>query len=181
MLNNVGVSVILIALAVISFFSTIIFLVIRAFVHYFSPGKQSQIDMPEFYRRTSNVIFISLAVILLSWLYGYASKGDHFLLNQILFNNGNSIEERASDHITPDGKYIADNGQTYSHYIIIEKTDVRINNTHISNSSDIISEIAQISRENTVLLIDDYAASSVYQTIRSTLNELGIRFEEERR
>ena len=75
---------------------------------------------------------------------------------------------------------MADDGRAYTYYILVSGKDISLCGETCRDYADLQEKVSQIRRENTVMIIDSFAVSSVYQSVKNLLNELGIEYEETR-
>lgn len=137
-----------------------------------------------FFQRIIAFSLIGFVLITTGYYLGFATRGESFWAYRLFSED--MIDDEIWDRINEDGKYIADDGKEYTYFIIIENNQIRLNdkvypiNESNTAESEIYKQFSKIPRGSSVILIDNYAASSTYQSVRDILDSIGIRFEEER-
>lgn len=137
-----------------------------------------------FFQRVIAVSLIGFVLIATGYYLGFATKGESFWAYRLFSED--TIDGGMWDRINKDGKYVADDGKEYTYFIVIENNQIRLNDKvyYIDDAntaeSDINIQLGSIPRGSSVILIDNYATSFTYQSVRDMLDKIGIRFEEER-
>ena len=123
------------------------------------------------------IILFMGGLLFFSGLYiGFAEEGEGFWFYKQFYP-----QEAAShiwDAIDEDGKFVAEDGRKYTYYILVSGKEVSISGEPCADLSELENRLSAIKRENKVILIDSFAASSTYRSIIAMLNELGIEYEE---
>ena len=109
---------------------------------------------------------------------GYAAKGEGFWLYRKLFPD--RITVQTWDEINENGQYVADSGKAYTYYVLVSGDKVSLSGEPCKNLEELEIKLAEIKRENTVIIIDSFAVSSTYRSVEDMLNEMGIDYEETR-
>lgn len=121
-------------------------------------------------------LFAGIMMFLSGFYLGYAAKGENFWLYQKLFPG--RITVQAWDEINENGQYVASDGTAYTYYILISGSKISLSGEACSDLDDLQKRLSAIRRENTVIIIDSFAASSIYHVVEDMLDELGIEYEE---
>ncbi|MBR5508690.1 MAG: hypothetical protein IKV59_01405 [Lachnospiraceae bacterium] len=127
------------------------------------------------------IIAVAVGVLLLfSGIYlGFAAEGEGFWLYQKW--NPTTREEQVWDAINEDGQYISTEGISYTYYIILSGQDISFREERCSGLEELKEKLSGIRRENTVILIDSFAVSSIYHSVEDLLSKLGITYKKETR
>lgn len=88
-----------------------------------------------------------------------------------------SVSDSEWDRLSEDGKYISESGKEYIYYIVIRGSEYEFNGVICESIDDIKTRLSRIKQENTVMLVDSYAAASAFHNVESVLRELGINYE----
>lgn len=118
------------------------------------------------------IVFFFLGVYL-----GYAAKGDSFWFYKQIF--GEDIKSDYWDKISDDGKFIANDGNEYTYYILVSGEDYIFSGVECADFEELKKKIEEIRRENTVILIDSFAVASKYHAAEDLLKQLSIKYETE--
>ena len=118
-------------------------------------------------------------MMLLSGFYlGYAAQGEGFWLYQKLYPQ--SSADQVWDELNDEGQFVAESGKAYTYYIVISGKEISLRGEPCTDYNDLKEKLAQIRKENTVMVIDSFAVSSTYHSVENILNELGLSYEETR-
>lgn len=124
------------------------------------------------------ILFVlGVTIFFVGEYLGYAAKGDSFWFYEQIF--GPDIKPDHWDKITEDGKYIANDGNEYTYYILISGEDYIFSGINCANFEELENNVKEIRRENTVILVDSFAVASKYHAAEKLLKELGIKYETE--
>lgn len=133
-------------------------------------------------KQLRNVFIISFfmgPILFFSGVYlGYAAVGEEFWFYKKLFPQ--AVTNQVWDKINEQGQFIAEDGTAYTYYILVSGKEISLSGEECQDSVDLKNRLSQIRRENTVMIIDSFAVSSTYQSVKNLLNELGIEYEETR-
>ena len=83
------------------------------------------------------------------------------------------------DKISEDGKYIDNNGNKYTYYILVRGNEIRFCKDECRNTDDLRDKLDLVPRENTVVIADSYAVASKYEAVKALLKEMGFKYETE--
>ncbi|MBQ5989148.1 MAG: hypothetical protein IJL67_06605 [Oscillospiraceae bacterium] len=123
---------------------------------------------------------IGLALAFIGWCMGYAQKGEDFWFYRKYKQHYISEENPGEwDKISDDGKYIDNNGNKYTYYILVKGNDIRFCNDECRTIDDLREKLNLIPRENTVIIADSYAVASKYEAVKALLKEMGLKYETE--
>lgn len=122
--------------------------------------------------------FMGIVVFFAGIYLGYAAEGEGFWFYKKFFPQEET--NQVWDDINEQGQFVAEDGRVYTYYILISGNEISICGEECRNYVDLQERVSQIRRENTVIIIDSFAVSSVYQSVRNLLDELGIEYEETR-
>ena len=125
-------------------------------------------------------IFAGLLMFFAGLYLGYAAKGDGFWLYRKLFPNRIAVETVAWDAINENGQFVAEDGTAYTYYVLISGDTVHLSGEACEDLTDLRTRLTEMQRQNTVMIIDSFAVSSTYRSVRDMLDELGIDYEETR-
>lgn len=122
------------------------------------------------------VIILGLIIFFMGWYLGYADKGDGFLFKRLIKG-----EEAVtcSVKINDNNQYVAGDGNLYSYYIWVRGNDFEFCGEKCGDIDGVREKLVNIRRENTVMLVDDYAVADKYAAACKLLRELGINYETE--
>ena len=170
------ISIILIIFGII-FFITGIIVLLYLNIHKISIST----DKDEKSASSSNVIVILIFSGIILCVIGC------FMLNSdnhgglALYNNitSDTIPEEKWDKISDDGKYISASGREFIYYIVIRGKEYEFNGEICEGIEDVKTRLSQIKKENTIMIVDSYAAAAAFRDIESILQELGINYEVE--
>ena len=121
-------------------------------------------------------LFMGVLLFFAGLYVGFAEEGEGFWFYKQFYP-----QEAASqiwDDIDEDGKYVAEDGKKYTYYILVSGKEISISGEKCADLTEVENRLSAIKRENKVILIDSFAASSTYRSIMKVLNELGIEYEE---
>jgi len=139
-------------------------------------GKIVQQEKKHLTRDFTICIFAGILMFFAGLYLGYAAKGDGFWLYRKMFPN--RIAVQTWDEINEDGQFVAEDGKTYTYYILVSGDEVSLSGEKCTDVNDLKNRLSAIKRENTVIIFDDFAVSSTYHNIVKLLDELGIDYEE---
>lgn len=123
------------------------------------------------------IILFMGSLLFFSGLYiGFAEEGEGFWFYKQFYPQ--EAAGQIWDAIDEDGKFVAEDGRKYTYYILVSGKEVSISGEPCADLSELENRLSAIKRENKVILIDSFAASSTYRSIMEILNELGIEYEE---
>lgn len=121
-----------------------------------------------------------LALAFIGWCWGYAQKGENFWFYRKYKHHYISEETPGEwDKISEDGKYIDNNGNKYTYYILVRGNEVRFCKDECRNTDDLRNKLDLVPRENTVIIADSYAVASKYEAVKALLKEMGFKYETE--
>ena len=123
-------------------------------------------------------IFAGILMFFAGFYLGYAAKGEGFWLYRKLFPN--QITVHTWDEINENGQYVSEDGKAYTYYILVSGDKVSLSGEPCANLEELKNKLAEIKRENTVIIIDSFAVSSAYWEVRTLLDEMGMDYEETR-
>lgn len=124
-------------------------------------------------------IFVGILMFFAGMYLGYAAKGDSFWPYRKMFPSmaANSMIPE-SDKINENGQFISAEGRTYNYYIYVDGNNISFKGEPCADLEDLKHKLAEIRRDNTVAIYDDFAVSSTYRAVKKMLDELGIAYEE---
>lgn len=126
------------------------------------------------------IAFVTGIIMFFAGIYlGFAEKGESFWFYKYFYP-----EETAGqvwDEINEEGKLVLEDGRAYTYYICVSGREIRLREERCGGLSELKNRLSEIQRENTVVLVDSFAAASTYHSVEDILNELGIDYEETRR
>lgn len=129
---------------------------------------------------SATAILTGLALAFIGWCWGYAQKGEDFWFYRKYKQHYISEENPGKwDKISDDGKYIDNNGNKYTYYILVKGNDIRFCNDECRTIDDLREKLNLIPRENTVIIADSYAVASKYEAVKALLKEMGLKYETE--
>ncbi len=141
---------------------------------------QSVVD---YHKKQLQTLF--LISFLLGWMMflsgfylGYAAQGEGFWLYQKLYPQASA--NQVWDELNDEGQFVAESGKAYTYYIVISGKEISLCGEPCADYNDLKEKLAQIRKENTVMVIDSFAVSSTYHSVENILNELGLTYEETR-
>ena len=123
-------------------------------------------------------IFVGILMFFAGFYLGYAAKGEGFWLYKKLFPS--QITVHTWDEINENGQYVSEDGRAYTYYILVDGDKVSLSGEPCASLEELKNRLAEIKRENTVIIIDSFAVSSTYRGVRTLLNEMGMDYEETR-
>ena len=134
-------------------------------------------------RKQSGTVFLIIFLLgLLSafsgFYLGYAAQGEGFWLYQKLYPQASA--NQVWDELNDEGQFVAESGKAYTYYIVISGKEISLCGEPCADYNDLKEKLAQIRKENTVMVIDSFAVSSTYHSVENILNELGLTYEETR-
>jgi len=121
-------------------------------------------------------LFAGIMMFMAGFYLGYAEKGENFWLYRKFFPD--RITVQTWDEINENGQYVAPDGTAYTYYILVSGNKISLSGESCADLNDLQKRLLEIRRENTVIIIDSFAASSSYHAVEAVLNELGIEYEE---
>lgn len=122
------------------------------------------------------VIILGLIIFFMGWYLGYADKGDGFLFKKLI--KGEDAVS-CSVKINDKNQYMASDGNVYSYYIWVRGNDFEFCGEKCDDIDGVRERLANFRRENTVMLVDEYAVADKYAAACKLLRELGINYETE--
>lgn len=123
-------------------------------------------------------IFVGILMFFAGFYLGYAAKGEGFWLYKKLFPS--QITVHTWDEINENGQYVSEDGRAYTYYILVDGDKVSLSGEPCASLEELKTRLAEIKRENTVIIIDSFAVSSTYRGVKTLLNEMGMDYEETR-
>lgn len=123
-------------------------------------------------------IFVGILMFFAGFYLGYAAKGEGFWLYKKLFPS--QITVHTWDEINENGQYVSEDGRAYTYYILVDGDKVSLSGEPCASLEELKNRLAEIKRENTVIIIDSFAVSSTYRGVKTLLNEMGMDYEETR-
>lgn len=121
-------------------------------------------------------VFVGIMMFYAGFYLGYAEKGENFWLYKKMFPDRVTVQ--VWDEINAAGQFVADDGKTYTYYVLIDGDKINFSGETCADLADFKSRLEKIQRENTVIIYDSFAVASVYRAVEDALNELGIEYEE---
>jgi len=143
-------------------------------------GKQVWYEKKNLIRDFIVAIFAGILMFFAGMYLGYAAKGEDFWLYRKLFPDRLTVETMAWDAINENGQFVDEDGKAYTYYVLISGDTVSLSGETCADLEELKSRLTEIKRENTVIIIDSFAAASTYRGVRAMLNEMGIDYEETR-
>ena len=143
-------------------------------------GKQVWYEKKNLIRDFIVAIFAGILMFFAGMYLGYAAKGENFWLYRKLFPDRLTVETMAWDAINENGQFVDEDGKAYTYYVLISGDTVSLSGETCADLEELKSRLTEIKRENTVIIIDSFAAASTYRGVRAMLNEMGIDYEETR-
>lgn len=122
-----------------------------------------------------SMLLVGLLVLFSGVYLGYAEKGDGFWFYRLV----HGTEDAGWDKLTEDGSYIADDGSIYKFYLIVNADGYELCGETCADIEDLTVKLRTIKRENTIILIDNYASYEAYKAAEEILTDLGIGYETE--
>ena len=141
-------------------------------------GKQVWYEKKHLKRDFTICIFAGILMFFAGFYLGYAAKGEDFWLYRKMFPD--RITTQVWDAINEDGQFVAEDGREYTYYILVSEDEVSFSGEKCSDLTDLKVRLANIRRENTVIVIDSFAVASTYHAIVEMLKEMGMDYEETR-
>ena len=125
-------------------------------------------------------IFAGVLMFFAGVYLGYAAKGEGFWPYRKLFANNIAEQEKwqVSDRFNEAGQYVAEDGKTYTYYVIIDGEKITFSGVKCAGLEELEVKLSEIRRENTIILYDRFAVSSIYHGVEDMLNKLGFDYEE---
>lgn len=121
-------------------------------------------------------VFIGFMMFFAGIYLGFAAEGEGFWFYKQFYPE--ETKNQVWDEINKEGQFVSADGKAYTYYILISGRDVIFKGEQCDDLSDLKSKLSLIRRENTVIIIDDFAVASTYHSVEDMLNELGIEYEE---
>ena len=144
-------------------------------------GKQVWYEKKNLIRDFIVAIFAGILMFFAGLYLGYAAKGENFWLYRKLFPDRIATETMAAwDAINENGQFVAEDGKAYTYYVLVAGDKVSLSGETCADLSELKTRLTEIKRENTVIIIDSFAVSSLYRGVKDMLNEMGIDYEETR-
>ena len=141
-------------------------------------GKQVWYEKRHLKRDFTICIVVGILMFFAGLYLGYAAKGDGFWLYRKLFPD--KVVVHTWDEINENGQYVSDDGRAFTYYVLIDGDKVSLSGEPCADMEELQKKLAEIKRENTVMIIDSFAVSATYRGVEAMLNELGIDYEETR-
>ena len=132
------------------------------------------------------LVFAGVLMFFVGIYLGYAAKGTGFWPYRKLFpaeaakQEAQLERERYFDKLNADGQFVAEDGKTYTYYVIIDGEEISFCGQKYADTAALRAELEKVKRANTVMVFDDFAVSSIYHDVTELLSELGIDYEETR-
>jgi len=132
------------------------------------------------------LVFAGVLMFFAGIYLGYAAKGTGFWPYRKLFpaeaakQEAQLERERYFDKLNADGQFVAEDGKTYTYYVIIDGEEISFCGQKYADTAALRAELEKVKRANTVMVFDDFAVSSIYHDVTELLSELGIDYEETR-
>ena len=139
-------------------------------------GKHVRNEKKHLMRDCICAVIIGIMMFFAGIYLGYAAEGEGFWFYKQFYPE--ETTNQVWDEINEDGQFVAADGKAYTYYILISGQDVIFRGEQCVDLSDLKSKLSLIRRENTVIIIDYFAVSSTYHSVKDMLNELGIEYEE---
>lgn len=117
-------------------------------------------------------------MFFIGFYLGFTAEGDGFWFYERFYPQ--EVTNQVWDQINEQGQFVAEDGKTYTYYILISGKEVSLRGEQCVDLEDLKSRLSAIRRENTVMLIDSFAVASVYRSVKDMLEDLGIIYEETR-
>ena len=144
-------------------------------------GKQVWYEKKNLIRDFIVAIFAGILMFFAGLYLGYAAKGENFWLYRKLFPDRIATETMAAwDAINENGQFVAEDGKAYTYYVLVAGDKVSLSGETCADLLELKTRLTEIKRENTVIIIDSFAVSSLYRGVKDMLNEMGIDYEETR-
>lgn len=124
------------------------------------------------------IALVGALMFFIGFYLGFTAEGDGFWFYEKFYPK--EAANQVWDQINEQGQFVADNGQTYTYYILISGKEVSLRGEKCEDLADLRNRLSAIRKENTVMLIDSFAVASVYHSVEDILKELGITYEETR-
>ena len=122
--------------------------------------------------------FIGIMMFVAGIYFGYAAEGEGFWFYKKFYPE--AAANQVWDELNEQGQFVAEDGKAYTYYILVSGNKISLSGEECQDYSDLKERLSKINRENTVIIIDSFAVSSTYKSVRNCLNELGIKYEETR-
>lgn len=134
-------------------------------------------DRQDLLHLSVTVALIGVLIFGAGYYIGYSARGSGIWFYDLVY--GKQSDEAEWDRITKDGKYESLDGSTYSYYIVVSGYEYEFCGEKCNDIADVEAHLGNIRRENTVMLIDSYAAASSFDDAVELLERLGIKYETE--
>ena len=121
-------------------------------------------------------VFMGVLLFFAGLYVGFAEEGEGFWFYKQFYPK--EAASQVWDAIDEDGKFVAEDGKKYTYYILVSGNEISISGERCADLAEAENRLSSIKRENTVILIDSFAASSTYRSLIRMLDELGIAYEE---
>ena len=130
------------------------------------------------------MIVVGLFFLGFGLTFKYGSRGYDSLLSE---NNSEGISEGDSSSNNPlaqgmtssGKKYISEDGKEYSYFIRITGNDIFFNNASVGNVEQFEEYIVNVDRNIAIYIIDDFASSGTYHSVKGILDKYGMTYESE--
>ena len=141
-------------------------------------GKHVWYEKKHLKRDFTACIFMGILLFCFGLYWGYATEGDGFWLYRKLFPN--RIAVQTWDSINENGQYVFEDGRAFTYYVLVSGDKVSLSGESCADLEELKTKLTGINRENTVIIIDSFAVSSIYHGVEKLLSEMGIDYEEMR-
>ena len=121
---------------------------------------------------------MGILMFLSGFYLGYLAQGEDFWLYKKFYAQKDTSQ--VWDDINENGQFVSSDGKAYTYYILISGKEISFSGESCVDLQNLKSRLLAIRKENTVIVIDSFAVASIYHSIESLLNELGIEYEETR-
>jgi len=122
------------------------------------------------------VALMGIMMFFIGFYLGFTAEGDSFWFYEKFYPQ--EASNQVWDKLNENGQFVASDGQTYTHYILVSGEEISISGKPCKDLADLKDKLSAIRRENTIILIDSFAVASVYHAIEDILGELGMKYEE---
>ena len=143
------------------------------YAHYISPSGQAFLQTRvKRYLIGIAVMFIVGCLLFFAGLYiGYGPKGFDMLFST--HNNETSeqdaIDSELAQGFDSRGNYVSDDGKVFPHYFIVKGTDIYYIDEYVGDAEALRAYIPNLDIENSLYIIDGYAAASTYKEENASL------------
>ncbi len=152
------------------------------YAHYTSPiGQrylQSRINR---YLKHIGVLFVLGCILFFTGLYmRFGSRSLDILLpgaEQSFTTGDEAIDSELAEGFDSRGNYVSGDGKVYPYYIIVKGNDIYFKDELLGGPENLSSCFEEMDKENTVYIIDGYAAANTYKEVKSILSENGYEYE----